>query len=268
MNHNAQADDAAKASGGSQSAISKAFRLLDLVVGSPHALTLIDIAEKSGMPKPSAHRMLMQLEEAGLVKRDMSGKRFVHGDFLRSLSMRTLEACAQGPIVREIMTALVREVGESCNLGILDGNEVVYLERIECERPLRMHLRAGSRVPAHCTALGKLLLAMLPEARAERLVAGMELKRFTENTVTDAKTLLGNLAAIRASGISVNQEEHQPGLTGAAVAITMAGSHAGLAVHAPLFRMSPQEASDIATGPLSKAAAAIAAEWRISEANG
>lgn len=250
------------------SAISKAFRLLDILVGSGHSLTLIDIAEQSGMPKPSAHRLLSQLEDIGIVKRDMTGKRFLYGDTLRTLAMQTLAATAHKPIVREIMIDLVSELGESCNLGVLDGRSVVYIERVECDRSLRMHLRAGSRVPPHCTSLGKLLLAMMPEARAARFVHGLEMQRFTANTIVEHEALLKALADIRTTGFSVNREEFQVGLTGAAVPIPIVGSASfiGLAVHAPVFRMSFSEAKQVAKGPLRKAAAAIAAEWQISGA--
>lgn len=245
------------------SAISKAFRLLDIIVDSALPISLNDISAMSGLPKPSAFRMLMQLEEVGAIKRDQTGKRFMAGDALNALAVRTLAAATRAPAIREIMTRLVSRIGESCNLGILDGRDVLYLERIECDRPLRMHLRAGSRVPAHCTAMGKLLLAHMPESKARRFLEASELTAFTPNTVTDIDTLVAQFRDIRTSGASINREEFQLGLTGVAVPILIEGQGAvaGLAAHAPVFRMTADEAFERALEPLREAAAAIAAEW-------
>jgi len=249
-------------------AIAKAFHLLDLIVKSPHPLALSDLAAISGMPKPSVHRMLLQLEAIGMVKRDPLGKRFGVGDDLNQLAINVVDAVSKAPPVREIMQGLVDALGESCNLGILDGKEILYLERIECDRPLRMHLRAGSRVPVHCTAVGKLFLAHMAERRRRRMLEGMHLTRFTPNTLTDPEALLDHLRTIRKTGVSTNREEYAVGVIGAAVPVMTEGGTlvAGLAVHAPNFRMSVEQAEAEAVPRLREAAQRICAELDLGEA--
>jgi DNA-binding IclR family transcriptional regulator len=255
--------DAADLSPGS--AIAKAFRLLDMIVKSPQPISLNDLAARSAMPKASAHRMLLQLEAIGIVKRDVLGKRFSPGDDLAALAIDVIGALAKMPPVREIMQGLVNELGESCNLGILDGKDVLYLERIECDRPLRMHLRAGSRVPLHCTAVGKLVLAYMPERKARHLLEASGLPRFTENTITDMDVLIAQLGEIRHSGVSLNREEFTKGLIGAAVPVRSPHGAfvAGLAVHAPIFRMSVDQARVEAVPKLLRAAERISAEMAL-----
>ncbi len=241
------------------SAIAKAFRLLEIIVRSPQPMSLNDLAAAAHLPKPSAHRMLQQLEDIGIVKRDVLGKRFGVGDDLGALAIDVIGALARTPAVRDIMQGLVKELGESCNLGILDGHDILYLERVECDRPLRMHLRAGSRVPIHCTAVGKLLLASFPEAKARKMLDGLTLSRYTPNTITDPDVLLEKLREIRRGGVSVNSEEFTTGLIGVAVPVTVRGTVvAGLAVHAPIFRMTVEQAGEKAVPLLRRAADEIA----------
>ena len=92
------------------------------------------------------------------------------------------------------MTELVETIGETCNIGILDNNDVLYLERVECAWPLRMQLQPGSRVPPHCTGIGKMLLASLESRARKRLVSNLPLKRYTEKTITDRGDLLAELS--------------------------------------------------------------------------
>ena len=122
---------------------------------------------------------------------------------------------------------------------MLDGSEVVYLDRVETAWPLRMTLQPGSRVPLHCTASGKLLLASLPAARRRRLVATLPLERYTERTLIDANALEAELARIRRVGYATDNEEYLAGLVCVAVPVTLdrRRTAACIAVHAPLARM-------------------------------
>lgn len=221
-------------------AVAKAFRLLEALTATNAPAQLADLAEAADMPKPSAHRMLAQLEEIGIVKRDATGKRHMVGPALQRLAVSSLWAMARAPAVLDIMRKLVAEVGESSNFGILDGREVVYLERVESDFPLRLHLAAGARVPAHCTAVGKLFLAELPSGKRKRLLAAEPVHAYTPNTLTDLTALEAQLAEIRSTGISINREEYVEGLIGVAVPVRDRTGQlvAGVSLHAPSFRLS------------------------------
>jgi DNA-binding IclR family transcriptional regulator len=226
------------------SAVQRSFRLMQVLAQADGAVPLADLADQVDLPRPSAHRLLQQMEEVGFVRRDLSGRGYTVGPAWLRLAVEALGAAARRPPIRDLMRQLVDEVKESCNLGIVDDHEVLYLERVECDWPLRMQLSAGSRVPLHCTAAGKLLLAAMPLARRTRLLSMLKLDRHTDNTIVTPEALEAECAAIRERGFSVNAEEYHRGLIGIAVPVRRADGAvvAALSIHAPIFRMSVEEA--------------------------
>jgi DNA-binding IclR family transcriptional regulator len=222
------------------SAVQKAFGILEALLRSDDPSTLADLSTAVAMPKASVHRLLNQLEAVGIVRRDLVGRAYMPGARWVQLASETLVAIGRQPPVREIMRELVVKVTESCNLAVLQGSEVLYVERVECEWPLRMQLQAGSHVPVHCTSSGKLLLAMMDPDRRRRFVSTLRLDRYTPNTIVDPELLLDECERIRAEGISINSEEYHRGLIGVAVPVRSSQGEvaAALAIHAPIFRMS------------------------------
>jgi IclR family acetate operon transcriptional repressor len=227
------------------SAIGKAFAIIEHLVGADEPPQLADISEALGMPKPSVHRMLLQLEEESIVTRDLHGKGYLIGPRLTGMSVAALGQAMRKGTVRDIMRRLVTRLGETCNLGVLDGDQVLYIERVECDQPLRLYLAAGSRVPLHATATGKLLLAYMPPAKREALIDFDRVEIFTPNTLS-GDTLRTRLNEIRASGVSVNREESMLGLAGVSVPVRdMHGQVvAGLAVHAPISRFDEKQINE------------------------
>ncbi|MGA0532584.1 IclR family transcriptional regulator [Hansschlegelia sp. KR7-227] len=236
--------DLEDAQDGRNSAIQKAVAIMERLVSSDQPPTLAELAASLGMPKPSVHRLLTQLEDVAFVARDLDGRCYRPGPRWKRLASETLVAVGRQPAIREIMSELVGRVTESCNLAMLQDGEIVYVERVECEWPLRVQLQAGSRVPIHCTSSGKLLVAWMDPARRERFVRSLQLKRHTPNTIVDADQLLEECARIRQDGVSLNREEHHLGLIGVAVPVLRGdgGAAAALAIHAPVFRMSIETA--------------------------
>jgi DNA-binding IclR family transcriptional regulator len=234
----------------------RAFALLERVARADAPMSLRDAAEASALPKPTVYRMLAMLEAAGLLVRESDG-RVSPGPRLARFSLDTLLHASVRAPRHAILASLAGTVGETVNLTMLDGSEVVYLDRVETAWPLRMTLVPGSRVPLHCTASGKLLLATLPAARRRRLVASLELRRFTERTLADARSLDTELARIRRDGYATDNEEYLAGLVCVAVPVTMPRRRtaACIAVHAPVARM-----------PLASAVAHLPALRRAAEA--
>lgn len=221
-------------------AILRAFAVLDAIVGEVRCVSLAEIVAAVRLPKPTVHRLLSQLESAGIVQREPEGKRFASGARLTRLALQVLTSSTARGARHAILQRVVDELGETCNFTMLEGAQVVYLDRVETSAPLRMNLQSGSRVPVHCTASGKLLLAMLPKARRERLLASLSLVRHTDRTITDRRRLARELEKIRAWRYSTDDEEFHRGLACVAVPIsdTSGRTCAALAVHAPVSRMS------------------------------
>jgi DNA-binding IclR family transcriptional regulator len=138
-----------------------------------------------------------------------------------------------------ILDSLVDEIGETCNCTMLDGDEVIYLDRVETAWPLRVNLQSGSRVPLHCSASGKLFLAHMRREARQRLLAAAPLPRYTPNTLCDVAALEQELRTIKKEGASFDREEFLLGIVCMAVPI-LHGTRAiaAVALHAPVARLS------------------------------
>ncbi|MEO8847492.1 MAG: IclR family transcriptional regulator [Casimicrobiaceae bacterium] len=240
----------------------RAFALLEHVARARGAVSLQEMTEAAALPKPTVYRMLNVLEQAGLIAREPDARRVVAGPRLGRLALDVL----MNELVRAprhaILQRLAGEVGETVNMTMLDKSEIVYLDRVESAWPLRMELQPGSRVPLHCTASGKLLLALLPAVRRRRVIAALPLARHTDKTITDRRQLETELAAIRRAGLATDDEEYLTGVVCVAVPVVTDGGQvvACVAVHAPVARMTL--ASALALAPaLRRAAGALGASF-------
>ena len=236
-------------------AVQKAARLLQAIASADEPQSLADLSDQTVMPKPSVHRLLLQLEEIGFVKRDLSGRGYTVGASWLRLSVDALVTQARQPIVRGVMQRLVDRVKESCNLSVLQNHEVLYLERVECDWPLRMQLQSGSRVPIHATASGKLLIAQMSEKNRRALLNSVHREKFTDTTIVDLDEMEEECRIIRKNDLSMNKEEYHRGLIGVAVPLRRSDNTviATLSIHAPSFRMSVETALSYA--PLLKESA-------------
>lgn len=230
--------------GQTSSALGKAITVLETVIDRTSPVSIGALAMWLRLPKQTVHRIVRQLVDEGLLERAPGSDGYTAGRRLRRLSERTMEQSLQTATVRAILQRLVGALGETCNVGMLDGPEVIYLERVECDWPLRMQLQPGSRVPAHCTGIGKMLLASLDSRSRRRLVESLPLQTFTEQTITDPNRLLDELKNIRRQGYALNDQENTTGMMGLAVPIRGHDGNAiaGLAVHAPVARLAPTAA--------------------------
>lgn len=225
-------------------AIQKAFRVMQAIANADDTQPLAELAAQVAMPKPTVHRLLLQLEEVGAIRRDLTGKGYVIGAAWMKLAMDALIMRGRQPLIRGIMRKLVDQIQESCNLSVMHDTELLYLERVECDWPLRMQLHAGSRVPLHCTASGKLLMSQMNPKIRERFLAGLKLHKYTSNTITDRKLLEKEFEEIRKNNVAINKEEYHLGVIGVSVPVWRRDdvAVATLSIHAPSFRMSVETA--------------------------
>lgn len=218
----------------------RAFALLERIALADESPTLEELTRASGLPKPTVFRILRLLMRGGLVEREVHDKRYAAGVRLCALALAVQMRAPRRRERRAILARLVETIGETCNFTMLDGNEVVYLERAETSANVRLHMKAGSRVPLHCTASGKLLLAGLSDASVRRLLGPGPLRRYTERTIVDVDALLRALAKIRASGVGTDVSEYLEGSVCLAVPVRDARGRicAAVAVHGPAPRMT------------------------------
>jgi len=251
-----QRADAVEVSGDSPTL--RLFALLEVIAAQQRLFSLQSLVEDTGLPKPTLHRMLQQLEGAGLVQRESDGRHYATGMRLRRLAETLLLNNTFHGARHRVLRALVDEIGESCNITALAGAEVVYLDRVETAAPLRFYLQAGSRVPAHCSASGKVFLAQMPPAQRERLLAHAPLERCTGHTLTTMKALEAELQNVKRQGYALDREEFLPGLVCVAVPVPAASGRSALcvALQAPTMRL-PLERALKWLPALQRAAAAL-----------
>lgn len=220
------------------------FALLEVVASKDQFFSLQNLAEETDIPKPTLHRMLQQLESAGLLERSGDGRQYGTGVRLRKLAESLLLNDTFHGARHGVLRALVNEVGESCNLTALSGSEVMYLDRVETPAPLRFYLHSGSRVPVHCSASGKLFLAGMTPSQRQRLLAHAPLEAFTPKTLTDLDALEEEIKQVKRQGFALDNEEFLPGLMCVAVLVPSLGGRSNLcvAVQAPIMRLTPDKA--------------------------
>lgn len=222
-----------------ESPVVRAVRILTAVARGEEAISLADLSQAVELPKTTVHRLAGLLEREGLIARDPITRQYVVARGLHDLAFHAIRGAPVHRSREMLLRGLSEELGETVNLGVLSGGEVIYVERVESAWPLRMDFKPGSRVPIHCTAIGKLLLAFAPRRVREPLIVGVPLKGYTRQTITDVARLREELRVTRRRGHSEDNEEFLAGVCCLAVPVRNARGRviAGLAVSAPSARL-------------------------------
>lgn len=213
---------------------------MELVIAENSGISGAELAARLKLPRQTVHRSVRALEDMGFVIRAIAREKYEIGPKLLALANTILIMSHRRGPWRAVLRDVVEQSGESCNVAALDGYEIVYVDRVECSLPLRVQLEVGSRVPAYCTAIGKVLLAYLPEPARKKLLDTIPTPKLTKTTITDARALEAELRKIRRQGYAVNKGEFIRGIVAIAVPIFNENGAvvAGVAVHAPVFRVS------------------------------
>ena len=222
-------------------AVPKALRVLEAVAARKRPMSIAEIAAALDMPQPTAHRIVGTLEKLGFVGREPGKRRIVEGARFVNLGLNVLQAAAAGGTRHAVLAALARKTGESCNLGVMANGHVVYVDRVESHWPLGLRFEPGSRVPMHCTAIGKLLLSRMPEATLDAFLANGPLTRYTATTITETRRLKAELERIRRQEYSLDDQEFMSGVVCIAVPVEgprNGGVYAGLAISAAEARLT------------------------------
>lgn len=228
---------------GAQSALERGLNILEWIAGQDRPVSSTEAAQALALPKPTVHRMAQKLEEQGFLQRVPGSKRFSGGPRMRSLSLAALSNSVIGAPRHAVLQSLSEEIEETCNCTMLDGNHIVYIDRVEANWAYRIHLPVGTHVPLHCTASGKLFLALMPTARRKKLLTTLTLTRHTELTITDLKQLEDQLDRIKEEGIAIDEGEYLAGLIAVAIPVLDANERIcfAIAIHAPTARRSLPE---------------------------
>lgn len=234
----------------------KVFAVMERVAAADRPLTVSELAVLLDMPKPTMHRIVRQLDGEGLLLKEPDSRGYGPGPRLCNFAMNVVRTAMRTGPRHAILESLSARTGETCNFGTISGSAVLYVDRVEAAWPFGLKFEVGSRVPLHCTSMGKLLLAHQVKRRRDHLLSAAPLHPYTGNTMTDLDRLEEEFAEIRGRGYSFDNQEFLAGVICLAVPVhdDRGQVSAAIAVSAPQARMSA--ASAVAHVPLMREAAA------------
>ncbi|HWY19703.1 MAG TPA: IclR family transcriptional regulator [Candidatus Acidoferrum sp.] len=219
-------------------ALQRGLRLLQLFSESPQGLAAKQVASRSRLPVSTVHRFLANLEASGFL--NCSG-----GVYHLGIACFAIGQAALGQLdIRRVSLPYLRELNrqtrETIHLTVRHGLTAVYVEKLDSPEQLRIHSRIGAAVPLYCTAVGKVMLAYMPDDERERSLPQLGLKRLTPNTVGNLQELEAELYRVRKNGYACDLEEHEPHIRCVAAPIwDHAGAvNASLSITAPVVRMA------------------------------
>lgn len=238
----------------------RAFAVLEEVVRAAAPMSLDEVTQARGLPKPTVFRILSLLQSADLLRREPSTKRYSAGPRLTAFALDLWRQSTFRVQWHRALEEAVEEISESCNLTILEGDKVLYLDRVETRRPLRLHLEPGTRVPLHCTASGKLFLCQMSREQVRRLLGPEPLEAHTARTITRYADLYPELDTVLATQVGTHDCElfDDSVAIAAPIADPSGYIYAAVALHAPTSRESIESCMRHLPA-LRKAAARIAA---------
>jgi IclR family transcriptional regulator, pca regulon regulatory protein len=209
--------------------LEKALNLLILLSRQTEDISLEDLSRAADISKTTCFRLLQTMKDQNFVEQSPDSKKYRLGPRNISIGAAALSKQSVRDLALPYMDRLRAETDESINLSVLDGSEIVFVERIEGSFIVNSNLRVGSRLPVHCSSMGKVMLAYLPDHKFGRIMDDIHLDRKTSKTIHSRERLLEELAAIRKSGVALNDEELEKGLFAVAGPIR---DHSGEAVAA------------------------------------
>ncbi len=220
--------------------LARGLDMLTLLGESKHGLELHEIAKALDIPKSSAFNLLHTLLDMQFVEYQASSSRY-------KLSMKMFEIGAKAvrrtnidTVIREQMQEIYLAMNETVHCGVQDGTDVVYIDRIESTRSIRMTARIGFRIPLYCTAMGRAILACLPDSQVRELLKEQEFKQLTPYTVPDLETLISSLQKVREAGYAIESQESNENVCcmGVAACDREGIPRYAISVSAPIFRMN------------------------------
>jgi len=219
--------------------LGKLMVLLDLVTHADAPLRFTDILALAGQPRGTLHRQLSHLVEEGLLELDGDG-RYAPGLRLLDFAARSWARNEFRLIAEPHLAALQQATGETVHLGVLRGQSIIYLDKVDGRQPVRMYSQIGNASPCYCTGVGKAALSLLPADLLADLLAGLNFTGFTASTHLSAETLLAEIREITDQGYAFDREEHEAGIRCVAAPLWSQDRAfiGGISITGPAYRLS------------------------------
>jgi IclR family transcriptional regulator, pca regulon regulatory protein len=224
---------AAKGTTGTSQSLERGLAILSSFASDRPLIGVSELSRELDLSRSTTHRYIATLAQLGYLQQDPDSKRYRLGPKVLDLGFSAINSMDLREVAAPHLRLLSDETGFTVNLAILDGTDVVYIERCRATRPgqreIDLNLHVGARLPAYCTAMGKAILAFVPPSHLEDAIARIDFVARGPNTLTDAKAFRKELEHVREAGVAVNDEELAYGLRSIAAPVR---SHAGEVVAA------------------------------------
>lgn len=227
--------------------IERAADVLELFLTSHQELSVKEISDMLGLSKSTVHGIIKTLEFRGYLQQNPDDLKYKLGLKLFELGTRVSGQFDLGKIARPIIKELVDELKETVHLVVFERGEVIYVEKLDGPRALRIYSQVGKKAPIHCTGVGKSILAFQEKEEIENLLANAELEPYTEFTMTDKEEIINHLQTVREQGYATDDEEIELGLK--CVAAPIFDHHgkaiAAISCAAPKIRMGDERLPEV-----------------------
>ena len=199
--------------------LDRALDLVELLATSESGMSIAELSARTGLPKSTVHRILSSYADRHYVEKNEETSIYFLGHKFVELASLYLNKIVLKTEAAPIMHELATRFNATSYLGVLENNEVMYLERAEQFNSLRLYTQIGKREPLHCTALGKVLMSALPEEEFERKAKNLPYTRYTDRTLTRYEDYAKEVAVVRHNGYALDRGEHGEGSSCLAVPI-------------------------------------------------
>jgi len=241
--------------------VDRALSILELISNHPEGLKIVEISEMINLHKSTVHRLLGTLIHKDFVEQDELTNRYKISIKLYELGAKRVEHMDILRVSKPYTKRLMKEFNEVVHLVIRDGNDIVYVDKVEADNTIRMASQIGRRSPLYCTSVGKAILAFMDEKEVEEIWENSNIKKLTENTITDFDIFKKELYKIREQGYAEDDEENEIGVrcTGAPIFNYNGEVEGAISISGPTIRFTNDKVAK-ATGAVKRYADLISRE--------
>jgi len=227
--------------------IDRALNLLEILSDHNKGLGLIDLSERSALSKSTVHRLLNTLSENGYVKQSEESGKYMLTMKLFHLGSKNVEKMDILKLSRPYLENLRDLSGEVVHLVLRDGNEVIYIDKVESENTIRMYSNIGKKGTLYSTSVGKAIMAYLSDEEIKKIWECIEVEALTEYTITDFKGFMKEINGIRKVGYAIDREENELGVKclGSAILDYSKRPVAAMSISGPVQRMTDEKVTDL-----------------------
>ncbi|MEV0745528.1 IclR family transcriptional regulator [Streptomyces sp. NPDC050273] len=230
-------------------AVTRALDVLELFLHGDGTLSAPEVTRKLQLPRTTVHELLTTLAARSyLVTIPDQPGRYRLGVRTYQLGSRYAEQLDLAAEGQQVARQVAETCGETVHVAILEGTDVIYIAKVDSTHAVRMVSAAGRKLPAHCTSVGKMLLAALPERELDARLEGLELTGMTPDSITDEAALREALASVRERGVAVEHRESNPDVSCVAAPVRDRSGRvvAALSVSVPMIRWTEEREAELA----------------------